>query len=817
MAMEQVSLGRVRGFGVFMWDLTADVVDVSQILGAQVNDSIVNTGATTVIILGVSVEVGGVVRVISATEGVLVGNVGGFNVFTWNNEQDLADISEIPGAKIGDSVINTGTKTVNMLGRDVEVGGILRISWDGYYVGVPMENSRGFGIHTWSADSTVVNISQILGARLDDYVVNTGTTAVNILGINTEVGEIVRIISSTAGTGVQNIEGAKVFLWNTICAVIHISQVEEARLGDFIINTGESEVTIFGTQTSVDGVVKISLNEAYVEEPIGNIRGFGMHTWSVATALDDISQVVGMRVNDLVINTGTAIRNILGVSAEIGGVVRATTATTGAHVGSVRGPQGDTGPQGPLATVIDSLDSRSVTNPLSANQGRLLDERKVDRVNKRWAGSDWSRVVIGLCLVQPDNNPMISFSTGRLVRVRSTGVNQSGWYDVNILKRWNSQRPDVSLLNVGNNILMKPCTFMFNGQKWAGLEYSFPSAFEELRFTGETTVDIFTMAYARMANHPSTPNAIVNAEINNSLDFTDFNFRWPFRLNDMDIPLNRSHSQGSIALGGSAQAIGTNSVALGNDARASAGSSVAIGLETRASGANSVVLGSFANTGFFNTICIGNLASATNANQITLGDSRITQLRCNAGTISALSDSRIKENVQLADTEICLEDVRRLPVSRFKYKDYVGTKLDKTRTGFMADDVEKVFPKAVQEADEWFPELDENGDEIYIEERDEAGNIIYEEPKFIEVEELDADGNIIIVKKENPDCKPHMVVKKFMIEKVKTIANEVEIPTLWGAVQELAKQFDKSQEENAKLAKQVEELQREVAELKKGN
>jgi len=61
-----------------------------------------------------------------------------------------------------------------------------------------------------------------------------------------------------------------------------------------------------------------------------------------------------------------------------------------------------------------------------------------------------------------------------------------------------------------------------------------------------------------------------------------------------------------------------------------------------------------------------------------------------------------------------------------------------------------------------------------------------------------------IVQKENHDCKAHMTVKKFMIEKVKTIANEAEISTLWGAVQELAKRFEKPQEENAKLAKRAE-------------
>ena len=167
-------------------------------------------------------------------------------------------------------------------------------------------------------------------------------------------------------------------------------------------------------------------------------------------------------------------------------------------------------------------------------------------------------------------------------------------------------------------------------------------------------------------------------------------------------------------------------------------------------------------------------------------------------TISALSDSRVKEDVTLANTTQCLVDVNRLPVSRFKYKDFTGNHLDVHRTGFMADDVEKVFPKSVAVADETFPVLDEEGNKVYEQEVDEKGNPVYEQA----VDEsgvalFNEDGSI-----KYDESKPVMKEKTFVMEDVKSIAMEMAIPTLWGAVQE--------------LTKRVESLEAELSLLKNG-
>lgn len=125
------------------------------------------------------------------------------------------------------------------------------------------------------------------------------------------------------------------------------------------------------------------------------------------------------------------------------------------------------------------------------------------------------------------------------------------------------------------------------------------------------------------------------------------------------------------------------------------------------------------------------------------------------------SDIRLKEEIKKANTQICLEDVNKLPVVRFKYKDFVVENSeydDRHVTGFLADDVEKVFPKAVRVA---------KGITKY-QKKDEKGNPLYKK---------DADGNDV------PD--------EIELENVKHInMGSIGVATLWGAVQELSKQLE---------------------------
>ena len=180
----------------------------------------------------------------------------------------------------------------------------------------------------------------------------------------------------------------------------------------------------------------------------------------------------------------------------------------------------------------------STTTDLSGNvtiNTKSANRTAVNLINSQ----SYSRVVIGLCLVEPNNAHPASHAIGRLMRIRNNGNNILGWYDVSFAKRYNSQRPDVTFLRAGTTTLMRPCTFMYNGQKWAGLQYEIDAQYHWLRFTGEASEEIFTIAYARTshANASPAPNAVVNAEINDSINFTDFNLQSRFEFNGNIIPV----------------------------------------------------------------------------------------------------------------------------------------------------------------------------------------------------------------------------------------------------------------------------------------
>ena len=261
---------------------------------------------------------------------------------------------------------------------------------------------------------------------------------------------------------------------------------------------------------------------------------------------------------------------------------------------------------------------------------------------------------------------------------------------------------------------------------------------------------------------------------------------------------SNARSDYSIAIGGTADVNGMSAIAIGDSTQANGDGATALGSYATAFGGGSTAIGVQATADGNNAIAIGFQANASTANTIVLGNANITSLQCQVQTISALSDSRVKEDVSLANTAQCLEDVNRLPVSRFKYKDFTGTHLDVHRTGFMADDVEKVFPKAVAIANEKFPVLDEEGNKVYEQEVDEKGNPVYEQA----VDEsgvalFNEDGSI-----KYDESKPVMKEKTFVMEDVKSIAMEMAIPTLWGAVQE--------------LTKRVESLKAELSLLKNG-
>jgi hypothetical protein len=224
---------------------------------------------------------------------------------------------------------------------------------------------------------------------------------------------------------------------------------------------------------------------------------------------------------------------------------------------------------------------------------------------------------------------------------------------------------------------------------------------------------------------------------------------------------------------------GSNNVAIGFCAGAyygtsnllSASSSVFIGYEAKAGG-----------NAQSNQIVIGCDAVGRGSNTVQIGNGAITSLAVYRGNgqssaWNTTSDPRIKEEITLANLDMCLESVKKLPVSRYVFKDFVGKGKDKHVVGFLADDVEKVFPKVITTFDSHYPILDENGNQIY---------------ETIETEEINKEGKTIKNTKKVP--------KTFLLENVKSIDMTIATPTLWGAVQ--------------CLNHKVEELESEVDKLK---
>ena len=68
-------------------------------------------------------------------------------------------------------------------------------------------------------------------------------------------------------------------------------------------------------------------------------------------------------------------------------------------------------------------------------------------------------------------------------------------------------------------------------------------------------------------------------------------------------------------------------------------------------------------------------------------------------TWTVSSDERLKENIQDADLDICYNNVDKLRLVKYTWKDEVYTSdqvSDRSKLGWIAQEVETVFPKAVE-------------------------------------------------------------------------------------------------------------------------
>jgi hypothetical protein len=79
-------------------------------------------------------------------------------------------------------------------------------------------------------------------------------------------------------------------------------------------------------------------------------------------------------------------------------------------------------------------------------------------------------------------------------------------------------------------------------------------------------------------------------------------------------------------------------------------------------------------------------------------------------TWTVLSDRRIKENVVKASYEKCLENVKNIELYNFNFKDNYVTTNDRHQLGFVAQEVQTVYPKAVEVSKMSLNACDTNGE-----------------------------------------------------------------------------------------------------------
>lgn len=130
-------------------------------------------------------------------------------------------------------------------------------------------------------------------------------------------------------------------------------------------------------------------------------------------------------------------------------------------------------------------------------------------------------------------------------------------------------------------------------------------------------------------------------------------------------------------------------------------------------------LGQYSAGNIENSLFVGNdgnvgLGTVTPGYQLELSTDSAAKPTTNTWTTT--SDSRVKENIEDANTETCYNIVKNLKLKRFRWKEeYLPNTLDRNSIGWIAQDVEAVFPKAVHKSKKYefedFRSL--NADQIY--------------------------------------------------------------------------------------------------------
>ena len=137
---------------------------------------------------------------------------------------------------------------------------------------------------------------------------------------------------------------------------------------------------------------------------------------------------------------------------------------------------------------------------------------------------------------------------------------------------------------------------------------------------------------------------------------------------------------------------------------------------------------------------------------------------------TTLSDRRIKNNITKASYETCLENVKNIELYRFNFKNDVVNTTDRNQLGFIAQEVQNVYPKAV-EANQIYVSGDNRIDDLLSLDTTQIKYNLYGAFKYLlqKVELLEKKLNIY--ESSNVDAVSNNVITEDTLEETSNIVN----------------------------------------------
>ena len=168
----------------------------------------------------------------------------------------------------------------------------------------------------------------------------------------------------------------------------------------------------------------------------------------------------------------------------------------------------------------------------------------------------------------------------------------------------------------------------------------------------------------------------------------------------------------------------------------------------------------------------GNVGIGTSSPSAKLELSTDSAKKPSTNTWTIASDQRLKTNITNADNDRCYEIVKQVPLKRYTWKNEVYSQdkvKDRSKLGWIAQDVEAVFPKAV-------------GTNRF------AYNQVFED---VVTPELDSDGNAVL--DENGVAKTRVekrLVGEEVIEDCKDLNSDQIYAAMYGTIQKLIEKVE---------------------------